>query len=351
MRLVEFFVTYIQAWLPNWLLLRILEVIFWLVGLKSRWQYDRTIRSIAIDRTERAAKPVTTDVDVTNMQLYGNDPEFFESHLGPRLKYSACVWPADDTRPVQDALADAESFTIAIYQEKAGLPSLPAGSRVLELGCGWGSLTLANATRFPKLEFVAFSNSPQQIEYIRAQAKKRSLNNLKVHVEDYANFVQRDTSKLGPDVAAFDAAIAIETIEHAQNIRKLLSAVADRLRPGAKLFVQSLLHQNKSYVMSDDDWMGRNFFTGGSILSLNSYFHLAPPSLYIAAMEPVNGTGYSKTLLAWLYKMEPNRAKFVSKYGVEFYEGFRLFYALCAKAFAANHGALYMCGYYTFVKR
>lgn len=69
MRLVEFFVAYVQAWLPNWLLLRILEVIFWLVGLKSRWQYDRTIRSIAIDRTERAAKPVTTDVDVTNMQV------------------------------------------------------------------------------------------------------------------------------------------------------------------------------------------------------------------------------------------------------------------------------------------
>ena len=74
------------------------------------------------------------------MQLYGNDPKFFESHLGPRLKYSACEWPAGDTRPVQDALADAESLTIAIYQEKAGLPSLPAGSRVLELGCGWGSL-------------------------------------------------------------------------------------------------------------------------------------------------------------------------------------------------------------------
>jgi len=97
--------------------------------------------------------------------------------------------------------------------------------------------------------------------------------------------------------------------------------------------------------------MGRNFFTGGSILSLNSYYHLLPDSLVLRDVVPVNGIGYSKTLYAWLMLMEQQRAPFVAKYGVKFYEGFRMFYLSCSEAFAANNGNEYMCGYYTFVKR
>ena len=148
----------------------------------------------------------------------------------------------------------------------------------------------------------------------------------------------------------FDAAVAIETIEHAQNIGELLDATARRLKPGATLFVHSLLHQSSSYLMGDS-WMGRNFFTGCSILSLNSYCHLLPDSLVLRGVAPVNGIGYSKTLKAWLDLMEEKRAPFVAKYGSTFYEGFRMFYISCAEAFAANHGAEYMCGYYTFIKR
>ena len=105
-----------------------------------------------------------------NEQHYGNDPAFFVAHLGPNLKYSACEWPSASNANGPNAplgsgctLAEAEAATLLIYQEKAGLSSLPKGSRVLELGCGWGSLTLANAARFPELHFTAFSNSPQQV--------------------------------------------------------------------------------------------------------------------------------------------------------------------------------------------
>jgi cyclopropane-fatty-acyl-phospholipid synthase len=199
---------------------------------------------------------------------------------------------------------------------------------------------------------VAFSNSPQQIDFIRAQASERGINNLKVYVEDYAIFVDPKRSKVAPEGGdPFDAAVAIETVEHAQNIGELLDAVANRLRVGAKFFVHSLLHQSSSYLVDTSGWMGRNFFTGGSILSLNSYCHLAPPSLYLADVQPVNGVGYAKTLLAWLALMEPQRHHFVSKYGALFYEGYRMFYISCAEAFAANSGAEYMCGYYTFVRR
>ena len=112
-----------------------------------------------------------------NEQHYGNDPAFFVAHLGPNLKYSACEWPSASNAngpngPLGSGctLAEAEAATLLIYQEKAGLSSLPKGSRVLELGCGWGSLTLANAARFPDLQFTAFSNSPQQVAFITGQA-------------------------------------------------------------------------------------------------------------------------------------------------------------------------------------
>jgi cyclopropane-fatty-acyl-phospholipid synthase len=222
---------------------------------------------------------------------------------------------------------------------------------VLELGCGWGSLTLSNAKRFPQLEFVFFSNSEPQIEFIRRKAAELGCTNLTGFVEDYALFVDPATSKVAPAGAKpFDAAVAIETVEHAQNIAELLSAVAARLRSGGRFFVHSLLHQSSSYLVETDSWMGRNFFTGGSILSLNSYFHLCPRSLHIADVTPVNGSGYSKTLLAWLAQMEPHRKEFVRKYGSKFYEGFRMFYISCAETFAANDGNEYMCGYYTFEK-
>ena len=105
----------------------------------------------------------------------------------------------------------------------------------------------------------------------------------------------------------------VDRQEHAQNIGELLSAIAVRLKPNGSLFVQSLLHQTCSYLMSTDSWMGRNFFTAGSILALNSYYHLAPPSLHVAEVWPVNGVGYSKTLLAWLELQEAKRALFVPK--------------------------------------
>jgi len=307
---------------------------------------DVVVQQILLDRKFRGTRPVTTEVDVTNEQLYANDPEFFLLHLGPKLKYSACEWPAGCS-----SLAEAEELTIANYQEKAGLAALPAGARVLELGCGWGSLSLTNAARFPHLNFVGFSNSPPQIEFVRAKAAERGISNLTVFVEDYAVFVNPLKSKVAPKGAPlFDAAFAIETIEHAQNIGELLNAAAARLKPGAKFFVHSLLHQSMSYLLSPDTWMGRNFYTGGSILALNSYFHLAPKCLYLADVQPVSGIGYMKTSLAWLALQEQNKSRFVKKYGSEFYEGFRMFYVSVAEAFGANSGAEFMCGYYTFIK-
>jgi cyclopropane-fatty-acyl-phospholipid synthase len=132
-----------------------------------------TILTVQVDRKDRKKRPVTDLVEVTNDQLYANDPAFFLAHLGPKLKYSACEFPTEAT-----TLAEAEELTLRRYQDMVGLDKLPAGARVLELGCGWGSLSLTNAARFPHLQFTSFSNSPPQIEYNRATAKARGLTNI-----------------------------------------------------------------------------------------------------------------------------------------------------------------------------
>ena len=214
----EFFVRHVQQFLPTmfirWLIRTYLRLFF---GWRKRCG-DAVVQQILFDREQRTQRPVTEQVDVTNEQLYANDPDFFLKHLGPLLKYSACEWPTHKGA----TLAEAEALTIGIYQERAGLASLPAGSRVLELGCGWGSLLLANAERYPQLTFVGFSNSPPQIGHIRDAAAKRGLTNVTVFVEDYAVFVNPKTSQVAPaDAPLFDAVIAIETIEHAQVPRTL----------------------------------------------------------------------------------------------------------------------------------
>lgn len=345
MHLIEFLVRNVQRFVPTILLRLCVRYYF---KLYFGWRLRRgsvVVRQINLDRRGRKSLPVTTDVDKANEQHYGNDPAFFQSHLGPCLKYSACEWPAGK----DVTLVEAEVYTIRKYQEMARLDSLEPGSRVLELGCGWGSLTLANAERYPRLRFVAFSNSPQQIGFIRSEAEKRGLDNIEAHVEDFADFCTENS--VIPVKEEFDAAVAIETIEHARDIRTLLDYTAKRLRPGARLFVQSLLHQSRAYLMDDSNWMGRNFFSGGSILALNSYFHLSPRSLFISEMYPVNGADYSRTLLSWLEALEMKSSMLVGRYGSDFYEGFRLFYIMCAEAFAANSGNEYMCGYYVFEKQ
>lgn len=335
MALAEFFVAHVQQFVPT-LVLRWL--VRWYLKLKVGGALRggaAVVKQIEMDRMERRREKVTVLVDKANKQLYGNESAFFESHLGPALKYSACEWPSDNA-----TLADAEVFTIGLYQQLLRLDQLAAGSRVLELGCGWGSLCLSNAKKYPSLQFVAFSNSPQQIDFI----KSRAPSNLSVYVQDYAEFVAKNDGKL------FDAAVAIETVEHARNIEKLLVAVAARLKPGALFFVHSLLHQTASYLIDDGDWLGRNFFSGGSILALNTYLHLTPPELHLIDCRPVNGRGYSRTLLAWLDNLERKKQHYVAVYGREFVEGFRAFYLVCAECFAANDGYEFMCGYYLFQK-
>ena len=329
--------------LPTWFIRLCLRWYLVYIGWQTR-RGDVVVQQIEVDRRQRKARPVTAEVEKANEQLYANDPAFFVAHLGPRLKYSACEWAAGVT-----SLAEAETRTVRSYQARAGLATLPEGARVLELGCGWGSLSLENAERYPALQFVAFSNSPEQIGFVRARAAERGLTNLTAHVEDYADFADPSKSAVAPAGSApFDAAVAIETVEHAQNIEALLAAVAARLKPGATFCP---LAAPPVGVIPDGrvDVDGTQLLLGRLMLALNSTTTWRRRRSTSPTSSPSTASA-TRRRCCGNDMLEAQKGAFVAKYGATFYNGFRAFYVVCAEAFAANNGNEFMCAYYTFVK-
>ena len=194
--------------------------------------------------------PVAIHTDAANAQHYELPPAFFEQCLGKRLKYSGCYYPRGD-----ETLEQAEEAMLTLYGQRAELAD---GQKILELGCGWGSLTLWMAEHYPNAQITAVSNSNPQRQHIEAQCAKRGLAN--VHV------ITQDVNQLALDVGQFDRCVSIEMFEHMRNYEILLGRVASWLKPGGKLFVHIFAHKTLMYPFEtegDDNWMGRHFFTGG----------------------------------------------------------------------------------------
>ena len=184
-----------------------------------------------------------------NEQHYEVAPKFFELTLGPTLKYSCGYWPAGVTD-----LDGAEIAMLELYRERARLDE---ARRVLDLGCGWGSLSLYFAQRLPACEFVAVSNSERQREFILARARERGLSNLTVLTADVNDFVPP---------GKFDRIVSVEMFEHLRNYRLLLERISRWLLPGGLLFVHIFCHRTLIYPYStdgDSNWMARYFFTEG----------------------------------------------------------------------------------------
>src|SRR5690606_8358166 len=142
--------------------------------------------------------PVAIHTDAANRQHYELPPGFFEQCLGPRLKYSCCLYPNGD-----ETLAQAEEAMLALYCERAGLAD---GQDILELGCGWGSLTLWMAQCYPTSRITAVSNSHAQREFIRRRCAERGLENVQV--------ITCDVNQLALEAACFDRCVSIEMFEH-----------------------------------------------------------------------------------------------------------------------------------------
>jgi cyclopropane-fatty-acyl-phospholipid synthase len=297
-------------------------------------------RAAALLEHMRASR-IALATDAANEQHYEVPPELFELALGPRLKYSACIWPAGVS-----TLAAAEDAALALTCERAELAD---GQGILELGCGWGSLSLWMAERYPGARILAVSNSAPQRAFIEARRDSKGLSNLDV--------VTADMNSFSPE-GVFDRIVSVEMFEHMRNWEALCGHIATWLAPGGKLFVHIFCHRAWPYLFATQgaaNWMGRHFFTGGLMPSDDLLLQTCG-ELRLERRWAVDGRHYARTLLAWLRNHNVARDRILPILARTYGEGeahrwfgrWRLFYLACAELFAWAGGTEWYVAHYRF---
>ncbi len=292
---------------------------------------------------ELKSSPIAINTADANQQHYELPTAFFQYCLGKNLKYSSAYW-----NPGVKELDKAEDDMLALTCKRA---DLQPGQNVLELGCGWGSLSLYMAANYPESIFTVVSNSATQKIFIDDTAKQRGIQNLTVLTADMNTFTIADT---------FDRVVSVEMFEHMRNYKLLLAKVSSFLKPEGKLFVHIFTHRTLAYkyeVVDESDWMSKYFFTGG-IMPSNHLFFYFNDDLKISEHWVVNGTNYGKTAEAWLSKMDQHKKKIMpilaATYGqseaVKWWVYWRLFYMACAELFNYKQGNEWMVCHYLFEK-
>jgi len=289
------------------------------------------------------SSPIAVNTADANQQHYEVPTKFYEYCLGKNLKYSSCYFKDGVT-----SLDQAEGDMLELTCNRAELAD---GQQVLELGCGWGSLSLYMAAKFPQSTFKVVSNSGTQKIYIDEQAKQRGIRNLTVITANMNTF---DIDE------RFDRVVSVEMFEHMRNYQRLMNKVASFLKPAGKLFVHIFTHKEYAYlfeVKDDTDWMSKYFFTGGIMPSDDLLFYFND-DLVVEKHWHVNGTHYGKTAEAWLANMDNHKAEimplFAATYGQEqalkWWVYWRIFYMACAELWNFNGGNEWMVSHYLFHK-
>jgi cyclopropane-fatty-acyl-phospholipid synthase len=329
-----------REWVPDpllrWGIRRLLQ--------KRLRQEAARARPIEAFVEELTRSPIAIHTEDANRQHYELPTQFFRVVLGPRMKYSSCLW----TERTPD-LPSAENAMLELTCERARVAD---HQRILDLGCGWGSLSLYIAERYPSTRITAVSNSRTQKAYIDAEARRRGYGNIEVITADMNDFDTR---------VRYDRIISVEMFEHMRNYQELLARIRRWLHTDGRLFVHIFCHERYAYPFETDgnnDWMARHFFTGGLMPS----FDLLPRfdrDLSVEASWRVNGLHYSRTLEAWLKRMDENRDVlwpiFTSTYGADeaqkWWVYWRLFFIACSELFAFDGGRAWFVAHYLFAPR
>ncbi len=322
-------------------------------GIRSLLR-SRLRQELRLDRKDRfieelRSSPIALHTEAANAQHYEVPAAFFEQVLGPHLKYSSGLW-----EPGTRTLADAEAAMLALTVERATIEN---GHRILELGCGWGSLTLYMASRFSASDIVAVSNSASQRAFIEAQAAARGLRNVTVVTADMNTFQP-------PDRRPFDRVVSVEMFEHMRNYGRLLERIAGWLTPDGRLFVHIFAHRQFAYpfeARDASDWMSEHFFTGGTMPSDDLLLHFQQ-HMGIEARWQVNGVHYAKTCDSWLANMDAGRDAVDAIFAETYASGFpvkdgeirrwrarwRIFFMACAELFRYDQGREWFVSHYRF---
>jgi cyclopropane-fatty-acyl-phospholipid synthase len=274
--------------------------------------------------------PIALVPEKANEQHYEVPAAFYERVLGDHLKYSCGYWPSGVT-----TLSDAEAAMLALTTERAGLED---GQRVLELGCGWGSLTLWAAERMPASRFTAVSNSSSQREFILARCSQRSLTNVEV--------VTADVNELELD-GRYDRLVSVEMFEHVRNWEALLSRVSGWLESDGTLFVHVFCHRRFAYPFEtegEENWMGRHFFSGGQMPSAD-FLSRFQRDLVLEEQWAVGGEHERREEVLEILRGShgDDAALWVQRW--------RMFFMACAELFGYEQGTEWEVGHYRMAKR
>ncbi|MBC7385235.1 MAG: class I SAM-dependent methyltransferase [Cryobacterium sp.] len=288
--------------------------------------------------------PIAVHTEAANTQHYEVPTEFYRLALGKNLKYSSAYFA-----PGVSDLSVAEDEALLQTIKRAELKD---GMRILELGCGWGSLTLAMARKFPNAKITGISNSRTQRESILAAAKAEGLSGVEI--------ITRNLSTgIGLPVSEFDRVVSVEMFEHMQNYRSLMAQVSEVLKPEGKLFIHIFTHRQFAYPFQtegEDDWMGKYFFTGGQMPS-HDLLLFFQDDLKIQNQWAWSGCHYAKTAEAWLANQDRNREKIIALFQKTYgsireaeiwFNRWRMFFLACAELFNYDQGNEWGVSHYLF---
>ncbi|KPK56562.1 MAG: cyclopropane-fatty-acyl-phospholipid synthase [Thiotrichales bacterium SG8_50] len=312
---------------------------------------ERKLREIHSSDVEKAAiiknrfvqmmgeSPIALVPHLANEQHYEVPAAFFSEVLGRHRKYSSCYWP----KGVED-LEGAEEAALQVTVERAGIED---GMKVLDLGCGWGSLSLWIAEHFPNASVTSVSNSQSQRDYIMSAAENRGLDNVEVHVCDMNDFDAPGT---------YDRIVSVEMFEHMRNYPELFRRISNWLQPDGRFFMHIFCHRTTPYEYIDKgpaDWMSRHFFSGGIMPSADLPMRIGG-DLTVEKHWQWNGDHYARTLRAWLQRMDSRRNAVMpileETYGSDQADRWRMrwriFFMACEELFAYNGGNEWYVSHY-----